>query len=104
MTDSMRHHIAIDPRTGFPSDTGCNVAPLCVECPLPKCKHDDPGWYILWQHKQRRLRVVARVKVLLADLPKERAVEAAAKEFQVTPRTVYRRVALLLNLKDVEGA
>mgnify|MGYP001596099863 CR=1 FL=1 len=93
MKDPLRHHIPIDQRTGFPADTGCNVAPLCTECPLPMCKHDDPKWYIGWQRQQRRLfeaQGVARVKVLLADLPKERAVELAAEEFHVTGRTVYR--------------
>jgi hypothetical protein len=23
-----------------PTDTGCEVAPLCLECPLPKCRYD----------------------------------------------------------------
>lgn len=25
----------------FP-DTGCNLAPKCLTCPLPRCKHDLP--------------------------------------------------------------
>jgi hypothetical protein len=23
-------------------DTGCELAPRCLECPLPMCKYDDP--------------------------------------------------------------
>jgi hypothetical protein len=23
-----------------PADTGCDLSPLCLECPLPKCRHD----------------------------------------------------------------
>jgi hypothetical protein len=24
-------------------DTGCEVAPACLSCPLPRCKYDEPG-------------------------------------------------------------
>ena len=23
-------------------DTGCEVSPSCLNCPLPQCKYDDP--------------------------------------------------------------
>lgn len=26
-------------------DTGCEISPKCVECPLPQCKHDDQNWF-----------------------------------------------------------
>lgn len=25
-------------------DTGCELAPACLECPLEICKYDDPHW------------------------------------------------------------
>ena len=26
------------------TDTGCDLAPSCLECPLALCKYDDPNW------------------------------------------------------------
>ncbi len=26
-------------------DTGCEVSPSCLNCPLPQCKYDDPVWF-----------------------------------------------------------
>jgi len=25
------------------NDTGCDIAPLCLACPLPRCRYDAPG-------------------------------------------------------------
>ena len=30
------------------ADTGCDVAPSCLACPLPACKHDDMAGYRQW--------------------------------------------------------
>ena len=32
-------------------DTGCEVSPSCLTCPLPQCKYDDPVWF----QRHRRL-------------------------------------------------
>lgn len=42
-------------------DTGCEMSDKCVECPLPKCKHDDANWY-------RRYRRYANQYNMLVDL------------------------------------
>ena len=26
-------------------DTGCEVSRSCLNCPLPRCKYDDPIWF-----------------------------------------------------------
>lgn len=30
-------------------DTGCDVHPKCLECPLPECKYDDWEGYKKWK-------------------------------------------------------
>ncbi len=30
------------------TDTGCDVGPSCLNCPLSACKHDDEGPYRVW--------------------------------------------------------
>ncbi len=32
------------PENASHPDTGCEVSLSCLACPLPMCKHDDPGW------------------------------------------------------------
>ena len=36
----------VDPRPEHVDyrDEGCELAPECLACPLPRCRHDDPGW------------------------------------------------------------
>ena len=34
-------------------DDGCDVSSTCLDCPLPLCKYDDPGWL---QRESRRTR------------------------------------------------
>ena len=37
----------------LPEDTGCEVAPKCLECPLPQCRYDDPGWFQRHRNDER---------------------------------------------------
>ena len=65
-------------------DTGCEVSSSCLDCPLPRCKYDDPVWY------QRNRRLARDFKVW-ADIQRENlTVEAAAERFSVTARTIFR--------------
>lgn len=65
-------------------DDGCEVAPRCLQCPLPQCKYDDPGW-LQRQQRQRRDSEVLAVRV------KERlTVPQLARRFAVSQRTVFR--------------
>ena len=36
-------------------DDGCEVAPHCLQCPLPRCKYDEPGGaHALWMSARDR--------------------------------------------------
>lgn len=45
----MTHSLAIRPRSdALPentdyADSGCDLYPSCLRCPLPKCRYDEPG-------------------------------------------------------------
>ena len=68
-------------------DNGCEVSPSCLRCPLPKCKHDDPGWlrsYRRAQRDRRLLRVRSRENATVGEL---------AQRFHISQRTVHRILA-----------
>jgi len=65
-------------------DDGCEVSPSCLECPLPRCKHDDPDWY-------RRMRLNSRdARVLEAQRRDGKSPAQLARQFGVSLRTVQR--------------
>ncbi len=65
-------------------DTGCEVSPSCLHCPLPRCKYDDPIWY------QKHRRLAKDLKVLTIMQLEDLTVEEAAARFSVTVRTIFR--------------
>jgi hypothetical protein len=65
-------------------DTGCEVSPSCLHCPLPRCKYDDPAWY------QKHRRLAKDLKVLTIMQLEDLTVEEAAERFSVTVRTIFR--------------
>jgi hypothetical protein len=65
-------------------DTGCEVSRSCLNCPLPRCKYDDPIWF------QRQRRLTRDLKVLTTMHLEGLTVEAAAERFSVTVRTIFR--------------
>jgi len=65
-------------------DTGCEVSPSCLNCPLPRCKYDDPIWF------QRHRRLAQDLRVLTTMRLEGLTVEAAAERFSVTVRTIFR--------------
>jgi len=65
-------------------DTGCEVSDACLDCPLPQCKYDDPGWF------QRNRRLARDFKIWSAMQQEDLTVEDAAKRFAVTVRTIFR--------------
>ena len=65
-------------------DHGCEIAPKCLECPLPQCKHDDPLGYV------RQLRLDKDALILEEMEKRGLGVDEAAQVFGVTPRTVFR--------------
>ena len=65
-------------------DTGCEVSPSCLNCPLPQCKYDDPVWFQQHRRTDRDLKVLTTMR--LENL----TVEQAAERFSVTVRTIFR--------------
>jgi hypothetical protein len=68
------------------TDEGCELAPACLECPLPQCVHDAPEMTRYYANRDRN-REIARQR--LAGVP---VAELAAK-YGVSRRTVYRVTA-----------
>lgn len=64
-------------------DSGCELAPTCLDCPLPKCKYDDPHWRQRNDLKTRDARIVELRKAGFT-------VKEVAKEIGVSDRTAYR--------------
>ncbi len=65
-------------------DTGCEVSAACLECPLPRCKFDDPAWY------QRNRRLARDFRVMCTIQQECLSMEEAAERFSVTVRTIFR--------------
>ena len=65
-------------------DDGCDVSPSCLRCPLPQCKHDEPGWYQRMQRVQRD-RTISRLR-----RREGLSVTQLARRFGVSKRTVFR--------------
>ena len=68
----------------IPPDRGCEVAPKCLECPLPQCKYDDPAGYLRQQRHQRDTRMFEEMK------QRGLTFVEVAKLYGVAERTVYR--------------
>lgn len=94
MTNVGRNPIIVDPQTGSPADTGCQVSPSCLRCPLPQCKYDDPAGWKAWRRNQYSTRIVAACNNIPAA--KAKAVDLLARAEGISPRQVYRL------LKEVE--
>jgi hypothetical protein len=65
-------------------DTGCEISSSCLDCPLSRCKYDDPIWF------QRHRRFARDLKVLTVIQSEDLTVEQAAERFSVTSRTIFR--------------
>ena len=68
------------------ADTGCDLHPSCLTCPLARCRYDEPGG-------ARRLLSEERDRGILALQGEGRAVSAIAQRFGVSRRTVFRVLA-----------
>ena len=66
------------------TDDGCEVSPACLRCPLPQCKHDEPGWY-LRERRAERDRTMSRLRSR-----EGLSVGQLADRFGVSKRTVFR--------------
>jgi hypothetical protein len=67
-------------------DGGCELSPSCLRCPLERCRYDAPGGV-------RTIRRTSRDEALLRRREEGLAVNALAREFGITKRTVFRVLA-----------
>ena len=69
-------------------DTGCNLAPKCLSCPLPRCQFDQVA---LPAHQTQIMRSASRAATI-RKMYEERAMtrKEIAAELSVTERTVFR--------------
>ena len=65
-------------------DDGCDLAPKCLSCPLPKCQYDDAGWL---DRKARKRRDREILEAWRKERPKKKALAA---RFGLNRRTVHR--------------
>ncbi len=66
-------------------DDGCDVSSTCLDCPLPLCKYDDPGWL---QRESRRTRDDEIFRLRRKRVP----VAEISRQFGISTRTVHRIV------------
>ena len=66
------------------TDTGCEVSPRCVDCPLSRCKWDDLDWY------RDGLRRGADFLTAQAIEREGLSPAQAAARFGTTKRTIFR--------------
>ena len=77
-------------------DTGCEVSPSCLQCPLEKCRFDDPAWFRQHQQWNQDLRVLKTMRV------EGLTVGQAAQRFSVTTRTIFRTLRRCRDLAQEE--
>lgn len=75
-------------------DTGCEVAPHCLACPLPQCRYDRPGGARAIRNDVRD-QAIREAYALTTGTPGER-VSALTEQFGLSRRTVFRILALKL--------
>ena len=69
------------------TDTGCDVSPSCLNCPLPQCKFENPAYT---PHQSDKHRLYS--SVYAARIAGE-TVNGLAERFDVSSRTVSRIIA-----------
>lgn len=67
-------------------DTGCSIAPSCLNCPLPRCRYDVQGG-------ARSMRLAVRDPLIKAAYQSGEPIEVIARRHNVSRRTVHRVVA-----------
>ena len=66
------------------NDTGCDLYPSCLSCPLPRCRYDDPGG------AAAMLREGRDASIIRLHRKEHVAVEQLATMFGLSRRTIFR--------------
>jgi len=78
-SDALPEHMAYH-------DGGCELAPTCLRCPLERCRYDEPGGARALLQSARDIEVWRRREA-------GRAINALAREFGLSRRSVFRILA-----------
>ena len=75
------------------ADTGCDLHPSCLSCPLVRCRYDEPGGArrLISNERDRRVVRLQREEQLSVDL--------IAQRFGISRRTVFRVLARARSLR-----
>lgn len=65
-------------------DTGCDLAPSCLACPLPQCRYDLPGGIAAMLRSRRDAAIADAVR--RRHLP----IDDVAEMFGLSRRSVFR--------------
>ena len=78
------HEERPEPRDYSYRDDGCEISTTCLECPLPKCRHDDSGFYNVYSN-------LAKHGFLIFDLMySQLSVKSLSKQYNITERQIFR--------------
>lgn len=66
------------------ADSGCDLYPSCLSCPLPKCRYEDPGG------AAAMLRVGRNASILRLAREEKLSVDELATAFGLSRRTIFR--------------
>ena len=66
------------------ADTGCDLYPSCLRCPLPRCRYDDPGG------AAAMLRTGRDASILRLAGEAGMTVDNLARMFGLSRRTIFR--------------
>ena len=65
-------------------DTGCDLYPSCLNCPLPRCRYEDPGG------AAAMLRVGRNASILRLAQSEGLSVDELSAAFGLSRRTIFR--------------
>ena len=68
-------------------DDGCEVAPACLQCPLPQCKYDEPRPILRVRRDQRDQEIIRQWQAEQLSVP------VLARRFNVSTRTITRALS-----------
>jgi len=64
-------------------DTGCDLHPACLSCPLPRCRYDEPHGSVSVRRRET-MQAAARLR------SKGLMVSEVAQQLGISERSVYR--------------
>jgi hypothetical protein len=84
--DRRRRRDALPENTQY-LDSGCDIHPSCLTCPLERCRYDEPGGArgLFARERDREIITLSRSRTL--------TVTKIARRFGISRRTVFRVLA-----------